>query len=379
MKWSLWIGKYFGIDVYLHVTFLLLLGFIGLVDRAGMTGFFVLVLALFGCVLLHEFGHALMARRFGIPTRDITLLPIGGVARLEKMPDSPWEEFLVAIAGPAVNVVIAALLLPVVLLGGGIGPDFFTTPGITGSSFSEALLKVNLSLIAFNLLPAFPMDGGRVLRALLAMKMDHAKATNIAARVGQGMAVLFGVIALYSGQLVLGLIAFFVWSGAARENRYTQMRSVFRGVTAGHAMQPAFGWLEPNDTLSRAVHVHQNFPQAAYPVLHDGHPVGLVLPEDLVAAVSTHYLTSPVAPVMRSGDMLVVSADDPLEEVMMQMQTHETPIALVERNGVMAGILTAVNIAGYFEIHGAMARFQPAGSTSPAGAPPPLPDHVHPA
>jgi Zn-dependent protease/CBS domain-containing protein len=374
MKWSLWIGKYFGIDVYLHVTFLLLLGFFGLVDRAVMPGFFVLVLALFGCVLLHEFGHALTARRFGIPTRDITLLPIGGVARLEKMPDSPWEEFLVAIAGPAVNVVIAALLLPVVLLDGGIGPDFFTTPGITGSSFSEALLKVNLSLIAFNLLPAFPMDGGRVLRALLAMKMDHAKATNIAARVGQGMAVVFGIVAFHYMQPVLGLIAFFVWSGAARENRYAQVKDVFRGVTAADAMQPAFGWLEPNDTLSRAVHVHQTFPQAAYPILHDGHPVGLMLPEDLVAAVSTHYLTAPVATAMRSGEVLVVSVDDGLEDVLMKMQGHETPLALVEQNGVMAGILTSANIAGYFEIHGAMARFHPPAGSGSTTMPPPLPD-----
>jgi Zn-dependent protease len=373
MKWSLWIGKYFGIDVYLHVTFLLLLGFIGLVDRAGMTGFFAIYAALFGCVLLHEFGHALMARRFGITTRDITLLPIGGLARLEKMPDSPRQEFLVAIAGPAVNVVIAAILLPVVLLSGGFSAPMTFPPQMGG--FFETLLEVNLTLVVFNLLPAFPMDGGRVLRSLLAMRMDQAKATNIAARVGQGMALMFGVIALYSGQLVLGLIAFFVWSGAARENRYVQMRSVFRGVAAGHAMQPAFGWLEPNDTLSRAVHVHQTFPQAAYPVIHDGHPVGLLLPEDLVAAVSTHYLTSPVAPAMRSGDMLVVSADDPLEEVMMQMQTHETPIALVERNGVMAGILTAANIAGYFQIHGAMARFQPSNPSGPSGTPP-LPDHV---
>ena len=374
MKWSLWIGKYFGIDVYLHVTFLLLLGFIGLVDWAIMPGFFVLYVALFGCVLLHEYGHALMARRYGVPTRDITLLPIGGVARLERMPDTPWQEFMVAVAGPAVNVVIAALLLPVVMWNGGLSEGFFTTLGLTGSAY-EALLKVNLSLIAFNLLPAFPMDGGRVLRSLLAMRMDYARATNIAARVGQGMALVFGAVALFTGQFLLGVIAFFVWTGAAQENRYARMRGLFRNATAADAMLPATVWLEPNDTLHRALHLRQTRPQAAYPVIQAGNPVGLVVAEDLERFGASRYLAAPVSSAMRATNLHVLSADTPLEEVLSRMQAHESPVAVVERDGALAGLLTVGEIGDYLEQRATAGR-PPVPQPALRVVPPPLPDEA---
>lgn len=195
MKWSLKIGRFLGIDVFVHFTFLLLLVFIGFVHwqatdslaaAAGGMGF---VLALFLCVLLHEYGHALAARRYGIRTRDITLLPIGGLARLEKMPEKPMQEFWVALAGPAVNVAIALLLFGGLAATGRLAPA--DELSLVAGPALQRLMAVNLFIVAFNLLPAFPMDGGRVLRAVLATALGRRRATAIAANIGQGMAILF--------------------------------------------------------------------------------------------------------------------------------------------------------------------------------------------
>jgi Zn-dependent protease len=229
MRWSLKLGKIAGIDVYLHWTFFLLLGLVFFSDLGQGTGIpaaiqaVLFVLALFACIVLHELGHALAARRYGIPTRDITLLPIGGVARLERMPREPKQELWVAVAGPLVNVAIAACLAAILLVirYGRIG---LLAP-IGG--FLWPLLLMNLFLVAFNMLPAFPMDGGRVLRALLACKLEYVRATRIAARVGQAMALLFiaagafgymtGLKALSAPQPMLVLIGAFIFIGARNE------------------------------------------------------------------------------------------------------------------------------------------------------------------
>jgi Zn-dependent protease len=199
------IGRVEGIDLYVHPTFLLLLipGLVG----GGFYGLFFL-LAVFGCVVLHELGHALAARRFGIATRDITLYPIGGVARLERMPRAPGAELLIALAGPAVNFVIAATLAALgALFAGDLG---IASAGLFGK-FSSDVITANIFLALFNLLPAFPMDGGRVLRALLSGSMGRARATAVAARIGRAMAVIFGVAGLLTGQLLLALVAVFVY------------------------------------------------------------------------------------------------------------------------------------------------------------------------
>jgi Zn-dependent protease len=202
MRWSWRIGRVAGIGIYIHATFWLLILFI-LVDywvqghnvMMALAGV-VFVMAIFGCIVLHELGHALMARRFGIRTRDITLLPIGGLARLERMPEKPLEELWVALAGPAVNVVIAALLFGVLVALGG-QPGWWKFQWV-GGSFLNKLMVVNVWLVAFNLIPAFPMDGGRVLRALLATRMEYTDATHVAARIGQGIAYLFGLVGLFT-------------------------------------------------------------------------------------------------------------------------------------------------------------------------------------
>jgi len=227
MRWSYRIARVSGIDVKIHVTFLLLLGWFGWLSweeggipaAAEAVGF---ILLLFLCVLLHEFGHALAARMYGIRTPDITLLPIGGVARLERMPEKPSQELVVAVAGPAVNVVIA-LVLFLVLAAKFRLSDLMSLDRLDGDVLAN-LLSVNIMLIAFNAIPAFPMDGGRVLRALLAMKFDYLTATTVAARIGQGIAVLF-LVAGFFGSPMLMFIAAFVFMGAQQELAYVRYRA----------------------------------------------------------------------------------------------------------------------------------------------------------
>jgi len=226
---SLHLGNAFGIPVFLHWTFFLLLGFVALSQLvasgsplAALVGV-IFVSAIFGCIVLHELGHALMARRFGIRTRDVTLLPIGGIARLEKMPDNPRQELWVALAGPAVNVVIAGVLGIWLLLIGLVPGGALS---FAGGSFAARLMLVNLALVAFNMLPAFPMDGGRVLRAVLAQRMGYVEATDLASRVGRGMAVVFGVVGLLWNPMLV-LIALFVWFGAGQEAEMVRRRAAF--------------------------------------------------------------------------------------------------------------------------------------------------------
>src|SRR3990172_5668831 len=198
MKWSWRVGRIAGIDLYVHVTFVILVGWVALshylARRSGADALMgvAFILTLFAIVVLHELGHALTARRFGIPTRDITLLPIGGGARLERMPEDPMQELLVAVAGPAVNVGIAAVLAILIYVLTGLSPHYELA--LVGGDFLTKLMWVNLLLVGFNLIPAFPMDGGRALRALLARRGDYVRATQIAASIGQAIAIVFGVL-----------------------------------------------------------------------------------------------------------------------------------------------------------------------------------------
>ncbi len=239
MRGSFKLGQLFGIGVYLHWTFAILIAWVVLVysfQRAGLADIaegVLFVVAVFACIVAHEFGHALAARRYGIQTRDITLLPIGGVARLARMPEEPWQELVVALAGPAVNVVIAGVLAAGLYARGSLLGEgkLDLLPG----DFLANLTFVNLFLAAFNLLPAFPMDGGRVLRALLATRIDYVRATNIAASVAQGMAIVFALLAPF-WNLFLLFIALFVYLGAQQEAHVVQVRSLMRGVPVRAAM-----------------------------------------------------------------------------------------------------------------------------------------------
>jgi Zn-dependent protease len=225
MKWSYRIARIAGIDVRIHITFLLLPLYFGWVSwqSGGLTEAarsVVFIFLLFICVLLHEFGHAFAGRYYGVPTPDITLLPIGGVARMLAIPDKPKEEFVIAISGPAVNIVIAAVLAPMLWLTGG----FFSGPAGETREILYNLLLVNLGLVVFNMIPAFPMDGGRIFRSLLAMKIRWTIATRIAGRTGQVMAALFFVWGFMQGNIMLTIIALFVFNGAQDEIRFANYR-----------------------------------------------------------------------------------------------------------------------------------------------------------
>ncbi len=237
------LGKWGGINVYIHWTFWILIAFylITVSQQSGPVAGIVaaaFVLSVFACVALHEFGHAGAAAYFGIRTLDITLLPIGGMARLERLPEKPYQELVVALAGPAVNFVIAAGLLPVVMLVAFSAPD--TATEIFGLGFAEQLLVANLILAVFNLLPAFPMDGGRVLRSLLAMRLGHLRATEVAARVGRWMALFLGILGLYYSWMLVLLAAFIFVAGTA-ELLSARVRAMGQGFEAqGHPQSAGF-------------------------------------------------------------------------------------------------------------------------------------------
>ena len=225
MRWSLRIGRVAGINISVHATFLLILLWIVVEEYAlgvrAMAGSALYMVALFTIVVMHELGHALTARRFGVVTRDIILLPIGGVARLERMPRNPRQELLVAVAGPAVNIALALVLLAIVRLTGPLPASnlYDFDPLLSVRGFLYQLVFVNVVLALFNMLPAFPMDGGRVLRALLAMRMSsYARATGIAARIGRVLALALAAAGLYGLRNPFWvLIALFVWMAAGTE------------------------------------------------------------------------------------------------------------------------------------------------------------------
>jgi Zn-dependent protease len=285
MKWSWKIGEFRGIGVYMHATFLILIGFIVLShwsagSSVGKTlegvGF---ILALFACVVLHEFGHALMAARYGIKTRDITLLPIGGLARLERMPDKPLQELWVALAGPAVNVVIAAGLFVLLQFTSAWAP--LEQLSVASGPFLQRLMVVNVILVVFNMLPAFPMDGGRVLRALLATRLEYTRATQIAASIGQSMALVFGFLGFFYNPFLM-FIALFVWIGAAQEASMAQMKSSLAGIPVMRAMITDFQTLTPRDPLARATERILAGSQQDFPVLDNGQVVGILTRHDLI-------------------------------------------------------------------------------------------------
>lgn len=347
MRWSFKIARVAGIEVRLHVTFLLFLAWIGFSyyqvgGAPAATEGVLFILAIFGCVLLHEFGHALAARGFGIRTPDITLLPIGGVARLQRMPDQPWQELVVAVAGPLVNVVIAAALFAV--LGQGMAWDHLERLHQPGAAMLAKLASVNVMLVLFNLIPAFPMDGGRVLRSLLAMVLPYSRATHIAAGIGQGLAFVFGFVGLFTNPLLI-FIAFFIFLGAQAEASLAHLKDISTGVPVSEAMMTHLVRLPPQATLDDAVEALLRTAQHEFPVVDDAERVlGVLTRDDMIAALKRHGPGVPVVEFMRR-DLPVVSAYDPFEEAFREMQQCGCPaLPVVDRAGRFAGLITPENV-----------------------------------
>ncbi len=357
MKWSFRIGTLGGIEVRVHATFFLLI--LWLVFNYGLAGQGAgeiavrvgMVLLLFGCVVLHEFGHAAAAARYGIRTRDITLLPIGGLARLESIPRNPRQELVVAIAGPAVNVVIALALgfLLVVLQEPLPTADF---ESLAPGALAWNLVAVNVFLVLFNLLPAFPMDGGRMLRALLAMRMPYVTATRRAATVGQGMALLFGFLGLFVNPFLI-LIAFFVWVGAGAEAAMVTMRETIADIPVGRAMVSSFRSLSPDDLLSRAVDMTLEGSQKDFPVLDDGRLVGLLSQQDMLGGLARGGRAGRVEETMQR-EVRVADADERLADALERFGGKPAMTVPVVSNGRVVGLLTMDNVSELLAIEKAL-------------------------
>jgi Zn-dependent protease/predicted transcriptional regulator len=352
MKWSWKIGRFAGIDVYIHATFFLLIGWIGLSywlqdnNVSAVISGVGFILALFLCVVLHEYGHALAARKFGVKTRDITLLPIGGVARLERIPEDPKQELWVAIAGPLVNVLIAAVLFIGLAMTSVLEP--ISQISLTGGSMIERLMITNLLLVGFNLIPAFPMDGGRVLRAILAIKLEYTAATQIAASIGQGIALIFGFVGLFSNPFLV-FIAFFVWIGAQNETRMVQLKSALNGIPVNQAMLTDFRMLSTSDTLSQVVDYVLASSQKEFPVVHGDQVVGILSQPNLLEGLRKNGENSTVSQVMQK-DFETADAFEMLVNVFTRLQNCGCRTLPVLKHGELVGLVTMDNIGEFVRI-----------------------------
>jgi Zn-dependent protease/CBS domain-containing protein len=365
--WAWKLGSIADIRIFVHPTFFLLLAWVA--TSAMMRGEttwaiavdVLLILCVFCIVVLHELGHALTAKRFGLVTHDITLLPIGGVARLERMPERPAHELLIAIAGPLVNVTLAVLLFAAIkALGIPLSPEAATTA--TGP-FLPKLMWVNVSLAVFNLLPAFPMDGGRVLRALLAMRLGHLRATQIAANVGRGVAVLIGFFGLF-GNPFLVVIAFFVWMGARGELWIEQFKSALEGVAVGRAMVRNVMVLDVNDTLRRAAELSRGAFQRDFPVAEGKRVVGVLTHDALVRGLVARGPNAYVAATMQRS-FVTAKAEETLDQVMRRLESSHNGIILVLDHGALCGMLTPEQVGQMLALDGASRSAHPSSADQP--------------
>jgi len=349
-SWSLRIGRFFGIDVYIHWTFWILIIWIFLAySRMGNSvadglrgaGF---ILALFACVVLHEFGHALTARRFGVTTRDITLYPIGGIASLEKLPEKPGQELLVGLAGPVVNLVIA-LVLWIYLNALGQIPDLAAMTdenGIVRVPFLFNLLLANVILAVFNLVPAFPMDGGRVLRSILSFFTNRTTATRVAAGIGQVLAIFFVFFGFFYN-FWLVFIGLFIFLGAGGEAAFERTRSALAGLKVGDAVMRRFTVLDPNDSLSVAVDALLNSQDKEFLVADSDRPVGLLTVSEIIKGLSERGKEAPVSAFMHS-DFFVVDANLKLADFLQQVMEKGQNMAVVMDGEKFLGLIDRENI-----------------------------------
>jgi Zn-dependent protease/predicted transcriptional regulator len=347
MKWSFKIGSIMGIPVKVHLTFLLLLVLVffaghSVIGTGGLSGV-VLVVLIFASVVFHEMSHSLVARHFGIPVEDITLLPIGGVSRMGKGPDEPSQEILIAIAGPVASLVLAFSLWFTADL---IGMDVTVTDFSVKGGILPQLAAINLLLAIFNLLPAFPMDGGRVLRGVLALYFSPYTATRVAVGVGQVFAIGLFFLGLYSMNFFMVLIALFVYLGAEAEERQMAVMISLGGATAGTAMITDLETLSPNETVAHAAELYCHSFQQDFPVMDDSRLVGLLTRESITETLHRRGPSVLVREIMAT-DFPTVGENAPLTDVFEKMQTtgHKA-IPIVGAAG-LRGLITLEQIARY--------------------------------
>ncbi|MBK9338258.1 MAG: site-2 protease family protein [Lewinellaceae bacterium] len=381
MRSSLKLFTWFGIPVHLHWSFGLIflyalwIGYANNLDVLNTIWLMVFFIALFACVLLHEYGHALTARRYGVRTQDIILTPIGGIARLERMPEKPMQEFLVAIAGPMVNVVLAILLF---LLGkllyqgdrwmlfnwileqnmtfgsGESDPEVIEEVGIAATGllfYLPVLVVTNIALVVFNLIPAFPMDGGRIFRALLAMRMGRVRATQVASWLGQGIAVLFVVIGLWKSAFTLALIGFFVFTTARAENNMVRLDALVRRFKARDLMRPQFTRLSINDWMQTPIALLQQGLERHFLVFDlQDHLIGVLEEPQIMAAMKKHDLSAEIGQYAKP-QVNVVTQDERLEYVFHLLQQRGVGLLAVADQGELVGVIDQAGLQNFLRLN----------------------------
>lgn len=346
MRWSWKIATVRGVEIRVHAAFLLPISWVGLAtwidvgpwEAVASVG---VMLLLFGFVVLHELGHALTAAHYGIRTRDITLLPIGGVARLEKMPDEPRAEMVIACAGPAVNVALAALFAAVAVIADvPLAPQRLDVFGDV--PLVARLVWMNVALAAFNLIPAFPMDGGRVLRAALALRLDRRRATHIASTIGRAFALALGVLGLYASPM-LALVAVFVWVGANAESTVEDLRAALRGVSVGDLTARNIEVVRSSDALGDVSRHVLSGLQNHFPVVENDELVGMLEHADLLRGLAELGPNAQVAAVMRT-DVTALEASQPLEAALEQLERGAAQAVPVVERGRLVGTMTFASL-----------------------------------
>jgi Zn-dependent protease/CBS domain-containing protein len=349
--------RLFGVPVRLHFTFVLLLiflVFIGVGERQSGALTALYILALFGSVLLHELGHALVGRRYGIRTLEVVMFPIGGVARLERMPKAR-EELWIASAGPLVNVLIAGVILGILWQRGGLLPvETLAQP--SDANLAHRIALGNLILAGFNLLPAYPMDGGRILRSLLARFRTEDDATRIAARAGQALAIAMGLGGLLSSNFMLVFVAMFVYLGATQEAAAVRGRTLTAGYPVRAAMITDFRTLSHSDTIRDAGNLLLSVSQQDFPVMHGGRPVGLLTRNRLMRAMLAEGPDAFVAGAM-DRDFPRLSPDQDLSEA-LPVLAGSGSCALVMDGDQLLGLLTSENLSEFLMLR-QISRHQP--------------------
>ncbi len=359
MQWSFPIGRLAGSEIRIHLTFFLLLLWIGIAhfqhggSAAALEGI-TFVVAIFACVVLHELGHAVAARRYGIATPRITLLPIGGVAELERMPEKPSEEIVVALAGPMVNVVIAAVLF--LILGARVDTGTLTAMEDPAGGFVARLAAVNVVLVLFNLIPAFPMDGGRVLRALLATRYPRVRATQIAGTVGQFAAFAFGFLGLVGGNPLLIFVAIFVYLAATAETQVVGLQDAARSVAIRDAMITSYEALGPTATLSHAAELLLRTTQHEFPIVDGGGRLrGVLTRAGLVEGMRDGGGDAPAIEAM-VRDIPSLRDDSGLDAALEALQKSGAPaVAIVDGDERFLGYVTMENIGELMMLRAATA------------------------
>ncbi len=357
-RYSLHLGRPFGIKVSVHWTFTLLIAWIVFIslnrglEPMQIVMHILFVLALFVCVVLHEFGHSLVAIKFGGKVESITLLPIGGMANMSEMPEKPREEFLVSAAGPAVNIVIAALLWVYLQFFHPVAMDEMSFEAITVQNFPLMLLSANLFIVIFNLIPAFPMDGGRLFRSALSIKMSRLRATRIAKDIGQVFAVLFIISGLFINPFLI-IIGFFVLLGAKGEHEMIKYQDILKNYTLEDVLKKDYAKLDEEDTLGKAAEDLVQISDRGFVVTSDGNYSGILTRNDLIKGLSNHGRDGLVKEVM-STELERIDAELPLFEAYVNLRKSRLEILPVMKNEEFAGILDLENINDFLLIQKAV-------------------------